>query len=75
MTNHTISRACSMCNGPLGSGANKRTKTRGFGLCYPCMKKGAPDEYRCQSQSTKGTRCRKWRSRDSDFCSYHEVKE
>ena len=75
MTNHTISKACSMCNGPLGSGANKRTKNRGFGICHPCKVAGPNEEHKCQGQTVKGTRCRKWRSKDSDFCPYHEVKE
>ena len=72
MTGHTISKACSMCNGPLGSGANKMKKRRGFGLCHSCKVAGPDDEHRCQAETVKKKRCSKWRSKDSDYCQYHE---
>ena len=70
---HTISKACSICGGPLSnSSTNKRKNTKGFGVCYSCKKKTPTEYYRCKGTNSRGKQCGHWRSNDSDFCAIHE---
>lgn len=78
---HTRSQCCALCGNALGAGASKRLRGNGFGICHNCKTAGPDDEHRCKfirGNQTKipkvkrGKQCKKWRSKDSDYCPQHE---
>jgi len=77
MTIHTLSKACFICGGALGSSASRRSNNE-VRMCFLCKKKGAPDEWRCQALTLSKTRCKHWAlvgGKRTKYCKTHEVKE
>ena len=77
MTIHTLHENCKICGKPLGS---KKRALRGFQVCGACNNKTPPDEHRCEyirdntvrtAPEKRGTRCKKWKVEDSDYCKMH----
>lgn len=74
---HTISKTCVICEGPLGSSASRRGNHE-MRMCFICKKSGAPDEYRCEALTTTNRRCKHWAIIDgkkTTRCKTHEVKK
>ena len=69
---HTRSQCCTLCGNALGSGAAKRIRRKGFGICFKCKAAGPRDEHRCSALTMKQTRCARFRMSDSDVCMTHK---
>ncbi len=70
---HKLSNRCRLCNGHIGKMNNNIRKHDK--ICFKCVKKTPPDEYRCRGMTLSGNRCKKWLAPGIHYCKVHLSQE